>query len=206
MVSLNTIITLGGIGAAYVLFTKLGGGAGIGSAIGSQISGFTEALGGQVTQAFNKFGNLVETPQSNAPNTAARVVEELELGNYVTNIPDAPVGEVGLTPTQTSALSYAGFIQENNIGGTINLRTNEFKNAYGIQPLDFTFNGSGGINTGAIGLSNETLNAQAALSKKYGIPTFDTQGNLSTFAGQITGKATPQQKQQLSDLTGGLLG
>ena len=26
MVSLNTIITLGGIGAAYVLFTKLGGG------------------------------------------------------------------------------------------------------------------------------------------------------------------------------------
>mgnify|MGYP003627045602 CR=1 FL=1 len=46
----------------------------------------------------------------------------------------------------------------------------------------------------------------AALSKKFGIPTFDTQGNLSTFAGQITGKATPQQKQQLSDLTGGLLG
>ena len=79
MVSLNTIITLGGIGAAYLLFTKLGGGAGIGSAIGSQISGFTEALGGQVTQAFNRFGNLVETPQSNAPNTAARVVEELEL-------------------------------------------------------------------------------------------------------------------------------
>ena len=187
MVSLNTLITLGGIGAAFLIFTKLGGGRGIGTAIGSQISGFTEALGGQVTQAFNRFGNLVETPQSNAPNTAARVVEELELGNYVTNIPNAPVGEVGLTPTQKSALSYAGFIQENNIGGTINLRTNEFQNQYGIQPLDFTFNGSGGINTGAIGLSNATLNAQAELSKKFGIPTFDTQGNLSTFAGYVTG-------------------
>jgi|TARA_R110000764_G_scaffold117018_1_gene204069 hypothetical protein len=188
MVSLNTIITLGGIGAAYLLFTKLGGGAGIGSAIGSQISGFTEALGGQVTQAFNKFGNLVETPQSNAPNTAARVVEELDLGNYVTNIPDAPVGEVGLTPQQKGGLAFAGFLEDNNLGGTINLRTNEFENAYGVQPLDFTINGSGGINTGAVGLSNATLNAQAALSKKFGIPTFDTQGNLSTFGGLITGE------------------
>jgi hypothetical protein len=145
-------------------------------------------LGGQVTQAFNKFGNLVETPQSNAPNTAARVIEELELGNYVTNIPDSPVGEVGLTPQQKGGLAFAGFLEDNNLGGTINLRTNEFENAYGVQPLDFTINGSGGINTGAVGLSNATLNAQAALSKKFGIPTFDTQGNLSTFGGLITGE------------------
>lgn len=188
MVSLKTVLTIGGLVAAYSIFTNLGGGRGIGTAIGKQISGFTEGLGGQVTQAFNKFGNLVETPESNAPNTAARVVEELQLGDYVTNIPDAPVGEVGLTPTQTSALTYAGFLEENNIAGTINLRTNTFQNRYGIQPLDFTFDGSGGINTGRIGLSNETLNAQAELSKKFGIPTFDTQGNLSTFAGGIVGQ------------------
>ena len=69
MVSFNTIITLGGLGAAFLIFKNLGGGAGIGNAIGSQIGGFTEALSGQVTQAFNKFGNLVETPQlvSNIP-------------------------------------------------------------------------------------------------------------------------------------------
>ena len=66
MVSFNTILTLGGLGAAIIIFKQLGGGAGIGSAIGSQIGGFTEALGGQVTQAFNKFGNLVETPQLNS--------------------------------------------------------------------------------------------------------------------------------------------
>jgi hypothetical protein len=80
MVSFNTILTLGGIGAAILIFKQLGGGAGIGSAIGSQIGGFTEAIGGQVTQSFNRFGNLVETPESNAPSIAARIVEQEQLG------------------------------------------------------------------------------------------------------------------------------
>jgi len=65
MVSLNTIITIGGLGAAYLIFSRLGGGAGIGTAIGSQIGDFTGALGSGLTQAVNKFGNLVETPQAN---------------------------------------------------------------------------------------------------------------------------------------------
>ena len=186
MVSFNTILTLGGLGAAIIIFKQLGGGAGIGSAIGSQIGGFTEALGGQVTQAFNKFGNLVETPESNAPNTAARVIEQEQLGEYVTNIP-TDTGDMGLSAQQKGGLTYAGFLESNNLGGTINLRTNEFTNKYGVQPLDFTISGSGGINTGRVGLSDATLNAQAALSREYGIPTFDTQGNLSTFGGFVTG-------------------
>jgi hypothetical protein len=186
MVSFNTILTLGGIGAAILIFKQLGGGAGIGKAIGSQIGGFTEALGGQVTQAFNRFGNDVYTPESNAPNTAARIIEQENLGEYVTNIP-TETGDLGLSPQQKGGLTYAGFIESNNLGGTINLRTNEFTNRYGVQPLDFTINGSGGINTGRVGLSDATLNAQAALSREYGIPTFDTAGNLSTFGGFVTG-------------------
>ena len=67
MVSLNTIITIGGLGAAYLIFSRLGGGAGIGSAIGSQLGDFTGALGSGITQAVNRFGNLVETPQANEP-------------------------------------------------------------------------------------------------------------------------------------------
>tara|TARA_R110002110_G_scaffold274820_1_gene490023 strand:+ start:217 stop:810 length:594 start_codon:yes stop_codon:yes gene_type:complete len=67
MVFLNTIITLGGLGAAYLIFSRLGGGAGIGAAIGSQIGDFTGALSGGITQAVNRFGNLVETPQANTP-------------------------------------------------------------------------------------------------------------------------------------------
>ena len=186
MVSFNTILTLGGIGAAILIFKQLGGGAGIGSAIGSQIGGFTEALGGQVTQGFNKFGNLVETPESNAPSIAARIVEQEQLGEYVTNIPQENIGNIGLSSQQKGGLTYAGFLESNNLGGTINLRTNEFTNRYGVQPLDFTISGSGGINTGRVGLSDATLNAQAALSQEFGIPTFDTAGNLSTFGGLVT--------------------
>ena len=187
MVSFNTILTLGGIGAAILIFKQLGGGAGIGAAIGSQIGGFTEGLGGQVTQAFNRFGNLVETPESNAQSIAERIVEQENLGEYVTNVPQENIGNVGLSSQQKGGLAFAGFLETHNIGGTINLRTNEFQNQFGIQPLDFTINGSGGINTGRVGLSDSTLNAQAALSQEFGIPTFDTKGNLSTFGGIVTG-------------------
>ena len=98
------------------------------------------------------------------------------------------MGEVGLTPQQKGGLTFSGFLQSNNLGGTINLRTNEFSNAYTVQPLDFTINGSGGINTGRVGLSDSTLQAQQALSQKFGIPTFDVQGNLSSFGGLTTSK------------------
>ena len=63
------------------------------------------------------------------------------------------------------------------------MTTGERKSSYGVQPLDFTFDGTGGINTGRVGLSDKTLQAQRELSREYGIPTFDTAGNLSTFAG-----------------------
>tara|TARA_R110000751_G_scaffold98236_1_gene191221 strand:+ start:446 stop:943 length:498 start_codon:yes stop_codon:yes gene_type:complete len=102
MVSLNTIITLGGIGAAYLIFSRLGGGAGIGSAIGSQIGDFTESLGSGITQAVNRFGNLVETPQANAP-TGYRLdpSETRDYDEYVNyqpqSIPQGPTsyGETG---------------------------------------------------------------------------------------------------------------
>jgi|TARA_R110000823_G_C15890357_1_gene495956 hypothetical protein len=187
MVSLGTIVTIGGLAAAYLIFQNAGGGKGIGQSIGSAISGLgagvREGLSG-VTQGVNRFGNLVETPQSNAESLAQRIVEQNNLGEYVTNIPQ---NTTSLSSQQRGGLTYAGFLEANNLGGTINLRTNEFKNQYGIQPLDFTINGSGGINTGSVGLSQATLNAQAALSKEYGIPTFDTKGNLSTFGGLVTG-------------------
>lgn len=44
MVSLNTVLAIGGIGAAYIIFKNLGGAAGIGSSIGS---------------GFNTFGNNI---------------------------------------------------------------------------------------------------------------------------------------------------
>ena len=191
MVSLSTILTIGGLAAAYLIYQNAGGGKGIGQSIGSAITGLgagvREGLSG-VTQGVNRFGNLVETPQSNEQSISQKIVDQENLGNYVTNVPEVNIGSVGLSSQQKGGLTYAGFLENYNLGGTINLRTNEFENQFGIQPLDFTIDGSGGINTGRVGLSQATLNAQAALSKEFGIPTFDTKGNLSTFGGFVTGK------------------
>lgn len=191
MVSLNSILTLGVLGGAALLYFKYGGISGIGKALGGAVSGF----GSGVTQGINRFGNLVEIPnpfqeeQKNEINIVQRIVEQEKIQDYVTSVPTASGGMNNtLSAQQRGGLTYAGFLESNNLGGTINLRTNEFKNQYGIQPLDFTINGSGGINTGRVGLSDATLNAQAALSREFGIPTFDIQGNLSTFGGLLTGK------------------
>ena len=182
MVSLNSILTLGVLGGAALVYFKYGGLSGIGQALGGAVSGF----GSGITQGLNRFGNVVTTPESNAPNRTARIVEQEELGEYVTQIPQEQTQEA-LTAQQKGGLTFAGFLEAHNLGGTINLRTNELVNDYGVQPLDFVINGSGGINTGRVGLSDATLKAQTELSAKYGIPTFDTVGNLSTFGGIATG-------------------
>ena len=184
MVRLSTILTLGGVAAAYLIYRNLGGAAGIGSSIGSAFGNFTSGI----TQSVNRFGNLVETPQSNARNPSERITEQLDLGDYVipTNEVSDPLGRA--SAFEKSALSFAGLEQQYNTAARIDLTTGERVSSYGVQPLDFTFDGSGGINTGRVGLSNETLEAQAKLSKEYGIPTFDTAGNLSTFAGSITNR------------------
>jgi hypothetical protein len=182
MVSLNSILTLGVLGGAALVYFKYGGLSGIGQALGGAVSGF----GSGITQGLNRFGNVVTTPESNAPNRTARIVEQEALGEYVTQIPQEQTQEA-LTAQQKGGLTFAGFLEAHNLGGTINLRTNELVNAYGVQPLDFVINGSGGINTGRVGLSDSTLKAQTELSAKYGIPTFDTVGNLSTFGGIATG-------------------
>ena len=98
MVSLNSILTLGVLGGAALLYFKYGGLSGIGSALGSAVSGF----GSGVTQGLNRFGNLVETPQSNAPNTTARVVEQEQLGDYVTKVPTGQTDDTGLSSFQSS--------------------------------------------------------------------------------------------------------
>ena len=64
MVSLNSILTLGGLGAAALIYFKYGGLSGIGQALGGSIGGFGEGI----TQGLNRFGNVVTTPQSNAPS------------------------------------------------------------------------------------------------------------------------------------------
>ena len=70
-----------------------------------------------------------------------------------------------------SGLTFAGLEQQYNTAARIDLTTGERKSIYGVQPLDFIFDGSGGINTGRVGLSDSTFQGQQELSKKFGIPT-----------------------------------
>ena len=44
MVSLNTILSVGGLAAAYIIFTRLGGASGIGSSIGGGFTAFGDSL------------------------------------------------------------------------------------------------------------------------------------------------------------------
>jgi hypothetical protein len=64
MVSLNTILAIGGIGAAYLIYKNVGGASGLGSSLGSALGNFSTGI----TQSFNKFGNLVGTPENNIPD------------------------------------------------------------------------------------------------------------------------------------------
>jgi len=175
MVSISNIVTgaiiLGGISA----FAGLGGFKGIGSKIGAGFGDFGTSLVKSFTGSF---------PEQGQKDTIQNVVEKTGLGDYVTNI---PIEERPMTAKEKGLMTIAGFVQNEGIGGTINLETGVFTNKVTKQPLGFTINSSGGVKTGTVGLGSSTLAAQAALSKKYGIPTFDVKGNISTFGGITSG-------------------
>lgn len=172
MVSISNIVTgaviLGGISA----FAGLGGFKGIGSKIGAGFGDFGTSLISSFTSSMPKQGTL----QS--------IVTDLDLEPQVKGIPEK---EATATPQQKGLLQLAGVLQQENYGGTINLETATFENQYTTQPLDFAISKSGKVKTGTVGLGASTLAAQQALSQKFGIPTFDVKGNISTFAGLKSG-------------------
>jgi len=182
MVKIGTLLTLGAVGAGILAFYRLGGAAGIGSRIGggfeSLLSGITTGISGGI----NATQRLTDTSGGTEENIVKAVVEQEALSPYVQNVPTTP--QEKLTGIQKGLLTYAGFIESQGIQGKIDLETGVFSNRFTSQPLNFTINRTtGGINTGTQGLSSATVAAQQALSAKYGIPTFDVAGNLSTFGG-----------------------
>ena len=56
MVSLNTVLAVGGIAAAYFIFKNLGGASGIGSKIGGGVSAFGTSLSESLNPLQNVFG------------------------------------------------------------------------------------------------------------------------------------------------------
>ena len=62
MVSLNTVLAVGGIAAAYFIFKNLGGASGIGSKIGGGVFDFGKSLSESLNPLQNVFGQQQQDP------------------------------------------------------------------------------------------------------------------------------------------------
>lgn len=82
MVSLNTILAIGGVGAAYIIFKNLGGAAGIGSSIGSGFNTFGNSIiAGLNLENANKFDNPLNT--STPPGFRLDPTENRNYDDYI---------------------------------------------------------------------------------------------------------------------------
>lgn len=179
MVSFGTITSLGGLavglGIGYLLLKNAGS---IGSAVGS-------TLGGGLSSGIVQFGEALRSTFVGGftSGSETQIVNTLGLENQISgSLDDGPFGEV--TPKEIGRLTFAQFLKEKQLGGRININTGFFQNKFTSQPLDFTIDSvTGSIRTGRVGLGSKTINAQTNLAKEFGIPTFDTMGNLSNFGG-----------------------
>ena len=180
MVSVKTIISIGAIVGVVGLVVGLGGPRGIGeklrSGFDSVSQSFVAGLG---------FGGGTNDSAANQTQTLQGIVDQYQLAENVEAIPKEPI-DAPLPDLQLGRLTLAQFIKDQNISGKINLTTGDFRNKFTLQPLDFIIGKGGSIKTGLSGLGQSTIAAQAALSQRFGIPTFDVKGNLSTFGGLVS--------------------
>jgi hypothetical protein len=115
MVSLNTILAVGGIGAAYLLFKSLGGASGIGSSIGRGASQFSESIvSGLTGNALTNFDNPLNTSTPAGfrldPNKGQQSYDDyINYKDDQGNTPTAPAGpdDDDYTPFKFNAPAYA---------------------------------------------------------------------------------------------------
>ena len=180
MVSLNTILAIGGLGAAYLIFKNLGGAAGIGSSIG---------------QGFNVFGKNVLSGLNFAK----------DLNNFDNPLNTSVPEGFRIDPTETR--TYEQYIAEYENPIKDEMKTEEeswtpFKfdfNAYGdtTPTRQTSFAGQGLISTGYQAPNYSTAGAGYSADSFFG---------NNTPKPVFSGVATSSQKSTLRSLTGGLLG
>jgi len=180
-ISTKTILSLAGLAGVVVAFISLGGAGGIGSRIGKGLNDFGASIIGGITGvgagASDFFTNTSEEQIINTAGLQGQFVNVPQGGGF---------GEI--SGRNLGLLTFGQFLKDRGLKGVIDFDTGSFVNQFTNQPLGFTLTPTGDIRTGRIGLSDHVLSLQGALSQKFGIPTFDIKGNLSTFAGVITGK------------------
>jgi len=180
-ISTKTIVSIAGLAGVVVAFISLGGAGGIGSRIGRGLNDFGASIIGGITGA----GSGVTDFFTNV--SEEQIVNSGDLSSFFLNVPEGGgVGEI--SARNQGLLTFGQFLKDRGLDAKIDFQGGAFVNQFTRQPLGFTINQTGQIKTGRIGLSDHVLQLQSALSGKFGIPTFDIKGNLSTFAGLVTGK------------------
>ena len=180
--SFGTLATLGVVGVSLYAIVQFGGFRGI----GDKITGGLSSLGNSIIGQSNApdLGGILPTKTS-----AEQIVNTVGIQDQVTNIPsssDQTVASQRQRDITKGSLVIAGLLESEGLAGKIDLQTGVFENQFTRQPLDFAIGEEGVIKTGRAGLGDATLKAQAALAKKFGIPTFDIDGNISTFGRLVT--------------------
>jgi len=184
MVSFGTTINLAlaavGVLAAFLLFKNAG-------KIGSFIGGGLNLFGSNIISGISGLTSGIS--DSIFSTSQEQIVGSLGLEDVTEGVKPGGFGPP-LGGIDVGRLTFAQFLKtaKFGFGGKVNLTTGFFTNKFTSQQLDFTINKlTGKILTGRVGLSEATLAKQAELSAKFGIPTFDVAGNLSTFGGVTTG-------------------
>jgi hypothetical protein len=182
MVSISNVAKIGGVaiavGLAYVAIKNASGiGNYLGSTVGGGIAGGLGALGASFNSAFGGLtGGLTHTSAEQIANT----------GNFTNaiNVPD------GVTETFSSErdriinrqlIGLSGLFEGTSTN--VDVYNRKILSEGNIQPVSFAFTKEGSIRAGTEGLSDSTIAAQKALSKKYGIATFDVSGAFSNVNG-----------------------
>lgn len=177
-------------GAASEIGQSIGSfGSGIGS-LGGGIKEFGAGVGTGISQLFNPLFTLRELifpPQAgNQPAPVASTQGQIPQDTpQLTSPPiQTPIEKtISTLNTTVQALQY-GNVTSKGV----------FVNQFTTQDLRFAIDPSGAIKTGSTGLGPRTLAAQAGLSSKYKIPTFDIKGNISQFGGIISNGAPVVKK------------
>ena len=177
MVSLNTILAIGGLGAAYLIFKNLGGAAGIGSSIGSGFATF----GSSLTKSLN-FAPDFQNPLNTGVPTGYRVdpTETRTYEQYIAEYENPIKDEM-----KTEEESWTPFkFNEGAYGDTTPTRQTSFA-------------GQGLISPGYQAPNYSTTGAGYSANSFFG---------NNTPKPVFSGVATSSQKSTLRSLTGGLLG
>jgi hypothetical protein len=215
MVSLNTVLAIGGIAAAYIIFQSLGGASGIGSKIGGGFATFGTSL----TNALNPLSNLSNpfrtgftengqfydtsqlTGSATTPQQRQDSLDKQNDPNLSHDRWEDVITEVCDKYGNCKPYDGSGIINETPQSER-NTSFDFFPSAYGDTYNDNRTNQS-------------SFESRGLVSQGYQEPNYSISGagyTATNFFGNntpqptFTGIATSAQKATLSSLTGGLLG